>query len=62
MNDEQKVLYKQLQFAGLGIVLMIAGIFLEEKAMIYVGLGVLIFGVLRFYLLHRFINKIQEDE
>ena len=37
MSDEQKVLFKQLQLAGLGIVLILFGLFMHEKNISFGG-------------------------
>ena len=47
MNDKQKVVFKQLQLAGLGVVVFVFGLLYQEKAIAMVGIGILIFGLLR---------------
>lgn len=53
MNDKQKVVFKQLQLAGLGIVVFVFGLLYQEKAISIVGICVLIFGLLRTYYIKK---------
>ena len=62
MTDQQKVLFKQLQLAGLGIVIGIFGFFAKHKALMIIGVGVLVFGIVRAVVLKKFIDQIKEDE
>lgn len=57
MSDEQKVLFKQLQLAGLGIVLILFGLFMHEKNISFVGVGVLIFGIVRYFIIKQLLEK-----
>lgn len=61
MTDSQKALLKQLQLAGLGIVLMIFSAIVKEKAIFFVGLGVLVFGILRTIWISKIIKQLDED-
>lgn len=58
MNDKQKVVFKQLQLAGLGIVVF--GLLYQEKAISIVGIVILIFGLLRTYYIKKVIEKLDE--
>ncbi len=51
MNDKQKVVFKQLQLAGLGVVVFVFGLLYQEKAISMVGIGILIFWFIK-NLLH----------
>ena len=53
MNDKQKVVFKQLQLAGLGLLY-------QEKAISIVGICILIFGLLRTYYIKKVIDKLDE--
>ncbi len=61
MTDSQKALLKQLQLAGLGIVLMIFSAIVKEKAVFFVGIGVLVFGILRTIWISKIIKQLDED-
>lgn len=60
MNDKQKVVFKQLQLAGLGVVIFIFGILYQQKAISIVGILILIFGLLRMYYIKKIIDKLDE--
>ena len=60
MNDKQKVVFKQLQLAGLGGVVFVCGLLYQEKAISMVGIGILIFGLLRTYYIKKVIDKLDE--
>ena len=53
MNDKQKAVFKQLQLAGLGIVIIVFGLLYQEKAISIVGIFILIFGLLRTYYIKK---------
>ncbi|WP_286209504.1 hypothetical protein [Dubosiella newyorkensis] len=57
MNDEQKVLFKQLQLAGLGIVIGIFGLFAKHRAIFWIGIGVLVWGIARYLLIRHFLSR-----
>ncbi len=57
MNDEQRVLFKQLQLAGLGVVLILFGFFAHQKNISYIGIGVAIFGVIRYFIIKSLLDK-----
>ncbi len=58
MNDKQKAIFKQLQIAGLGLVLFIFGIFYKEKAISIIGVCVVVFGLLRTAFIKKMIDKL----
>ena len=60
MNDKQKVVFKQLQLAELGIVVFVFGLLYQEKAISIVGICILIFGLLRTYYIKKVIEKLDE--
>lgn len=60
MNDKQKVVFKQLQLTGLGVVVFVFGLLYQEKAIAMVGIGILIFGLLRTYYIKKVIDKLDE--
>lgn len=60
MDDKQKAVFKQLQIAGLGIVIFIFGILYKEKAISIVGICILLFGLLRTAFIKKMIDKIDE--
>ncbi|MFA1015669.1 hypothetical protein [Dubosiella newyorkensis] len=57
MNDEQKVLFKQLQLAGLGIVIGAFGLFAKHRAIFWIGIGVLVWGIARYLLIRHFLSR-----
>lgn len=60
MNDKQKVVFKQVQFAGLGIVVFVFGLLYQEKAISIVGIFILVFGLIRTYYIKKVIDKLDE--
>ncbi len=60
MDEKQKAVFKQLQIAGLGLVLVIFGILYKEKAISIVGVCVFIFGLLRTLFIKKMIDKIDD--
>ena len=62
MTDQQKVLFKQFQLAGLGIVIGVFGFFAKHKALMIIGTCVLVFGMIRAVVLKKFIDQLKEDE
>ncbi len=60
MNDKQKVVFKQLQLVGLGVVVFVFGLLYQEKAISIVGICILIFGLLRTYYIKKVIDKLDE--
>ena len=52
--------FKQLQLAGLGIVVFVFGLLYQEKAISIVGICILIFGLLRTYYIKKVIDKLDE--
>lgn len=62
MTDRQKALFKQLQLAGLGIVLFVFGLLAKHKAITVIGILVFAFGVLRTIFISKMIDKLEKDE
>ncbi|EOS60237.1 hypothetical protein C815_01617 [Firmicutes bacterium M10-2] len=62
MNDEIKVLFRQLQLAGLGIVIGAVGLIADRKPIFYIGLGVLVFGIIRFFMIKKFIDNLHDKD
>ena len=60
MNDKQKVVFNQLQLAGLGIVVFVFGLVYLDKAISIVVICILIFGLLRTYYIKKVIDKLDE--
>ena len=56
----KRLLFKQLQLAGLGVVVFVFGLLYQEKAIAMVGIGILIFGLLRTYYIKKVIDKLDE--
>ena len=61
MTDQQKVLFKQIQLAGLGIVIFIFGLFAKHRALMIIGIGVFVFGIVRGIVLKKIIKQLEED-
>lgn len=59
MTPSQKVLYLQLQIAGLGLIIAAFGIFRHVPALLGVGILVFCFGLLRFFF---FKKHLEEDD
>lgn len=62
MNDKQKALFKQIQLAGLGIVIAVFGFFVNLTALMIIGAGVFIFGIARTILIKKLIDELEEDD
>lgn len=62
MNDKQKALFKQIQLAGLGVVIAVFGFFVKHIALMIIGAGVFIFGIARTILIKKLIEKLEEDD
>ena len=62
MNDKQKALFKQIQLAGLGIVIEVFGFFVNHTALMIIGAGVFIFGIARTILIKKLIDELEEDD
>lgn len=61
MSDEMKVLFRQLQLAGLGIVIGIVGLFADRREIFFIGTGVLVFGIIRFLILKKYISDLKNN-
>ena len=59
MNDKQKALFKQIQLAGLGIVIAVFGFFVNHTALMIIGAGVFI---VRTILIKKLIDELEEDD
>lgn len=57
MNDRQKVLFYQLQMAGLGLVVFIMAFVLEVPVFYLIGGGIFLFGLIRFFALRKMIDQ-----
>lgn len=62
MDDKQKVLFKQIQLSGLGIVIGVFGYFADHKALMIIGACLLVFGIIRTILIKRLVDKLEDDE
>jgi hypothetical protein len=62
MQGEQRLLFNQLQLAGLGIVILIIGLIKSVQALVYVGVGVFVLGLIRFVIFKKYFSKSQEEE
>ena len=56
----KRLFFKQLQLAGLGVVVFVFGLLYQEKAISIVGICILIFGLLRTYYIKKVIDKLDE--
>lgn len=61
MNDQQKVLFKQIQLSGLGIVIGIFGFLYKHKALMIIGFLVFVFGILRYFMIKKLTDSIKEE-
>ena len=62
MNDRQKVLFRQLQLMILGLVILAGGILADHPPFIPIGILVLIFGLFRFFVLKKMVDRIEQDD
>lgn len=62
MTDKQKVLFKQIQLAGLGIVVGFFGFFVEHKALMIIGACIFAFGIIRTIVIKKLVDKLDDDE
>lgn len=56
MSDEKKVLIKQLQLAGVGIIVCIFGLLDQQTPYIIIGVCIVIYSILRAVLIHKLMN------
>lgn len=61
MNQKQKAIYQQLQLAGLGIVIFIVGLLVKEKSLVWIGLAVFAYGLVRTVFIYKVIQKAEKD-
>ena len=57
MNDYQKVIFKQLQLSGVGMIVIIFGLFDTNTAYIIAGICIALFGVGRALLIGKLIKQ-----
>lgn len=62
MSDHQKVLFRQAQVAGLGVVILVFGLFTHHPELVWIGAGVLVFGLVRFFLLKKLTEHTEEGD
>lgn len=61
MTREQKALFQQLQLTGLGLVIGLAGFFLNHDEMVWIGLAVLAYGLVRTWFIEKIIQKAKDE-
>ncbi len=62
MTPEQQVIYRQLQLAGLGLVILLFGVFSHTTRFVWIGLGFMIFGLLRTLFIYKVLKKGKEPD
>lgn len=60
MDQEQKALFRQLQLAGLGLVLVIAGFLMDEPAVPWVGAAVFVYGLVRYFVIRKLLDQTKD--
>lgn len=61
MSPEQKVLLRQFQLAGMGIIFAIVGLLTKRMELIWIGVGVFLFGLARGYFLYKIIKQAEDE-
>ncbi|MCI6087226.1 hypothetical protein [Absicoccus porci] len=61
MTREQKALFQQLQLTGLGLVIGLVGFFLNHDEMVWIGLAVLAYGLVRTWFIAKIIQKAKDE-
>lgn len=61
MNQEQKAIYQQLQLVILGIAIGVVGFVIHHDELLWVGLAVLAYGLLRAWFIAKMIQKAKDD-
>lgn len=61
MTKEKKVLYKQAQIAGLGLVIAIIGLIYQRIDVIGIGVVFFIYGLARTYFIWKILKRAEED-
>lgn len=61
MTREQKALFQQLQLTGLGLVIGLVGFFLDHDELVWIGLVVLAYGLIRTWFLAKIIQKAKDE-
>lgn len=62
MSDKQKVLFKQLQLSGLGLVICAMGMFKQNQPFIIVGACLFVYGIIRYFVIKKLTQNLEEDE
>lgn len=62
MNDRQKLIFRQIQLAGLGVIVALFGIMNHKMNITLVGLFILLLGLIRMVLMIKLVKKIEEEE
>lgn len=60
MSPEQKVLTRQFQLAGLGLIFVVVGLFNGPMELVWIGVGVFLFGCARALFLYRIIKEAEK--
>ena len=60
MNVSQKVLLRQFQLAGIGILFIFFGFLKHQWQLCWIGLGVFLFGCARAYFLYKIVKQAEE--
>ncbi len=61
MTKEKKVLYKQAQIAGLGLVISIIGFIYQRMDVIGIGIAFFVYGLARTYFIWKILKRAEED-
>ncbi len=61
MSEKNKVLYKQAQIAGLGLIILIVGLVYQRKDLMGIGILFFLYGLVRSYLIWKVLKKAEED-
>ncbi len=61
MKDEQKVILRQLQLSGIGILVLVFGFFNHDRAYELIGVGITVFGIIRSLVIYK-LTKQGKDE
>lgn len=62
MSDKQKVLLKQLQLTGLGIVIGVMGLFKHNQPFVVVGICLFAYGIIRYFVIKKLTENLEEDD
>ncbi len=61
MSKQNKVLYKQAQIAGLGLIIFIVGIIYRRQDVMLIGILFFLYGLVRTYFIWKILKKAEED-